>query len=172
MESVRSVRLLDRRSLGGGGEPEPLVRTITTHSESETSAVGREVAATLSAGAVVLLYGDLGAGKTALVRGLAEGLGVAPAEVSSPTFTLVQEYRGGRLTLFHVDLYRLNDPREIDDLGLEEIGADAVLTIEWAEKLEGAARLKPLPSEHIVQVRLTHGDGDTRRLSINDPITQ
>jgi tRNA threonylcarbamoyladenosine biosynthesis protein TsaE len=134
--------------------------------------VGREVAATLSAGAVVLLYGDLGAGKTAFVRGLAEGLGVAPAEVSSPTFTLVQEYRGGRLTLFHVDLYRLNDPREIDDLGLEEIGADAVLTIEWAEKLEGAGRLKPSPSEHIVEVRLTHGDGDTRRLSINDPITQ
>jgi tRNA threonylcarbamoyladenosine biosynthesis protein TsaE len=133
--------------------------------------VGREVAATLSAGAVVLLYGDLGAGKTAFVRGLAEGLGVAPAEVSSPTFTLVQEYRGGRLTLFHVDLYRLNDPREIDDLGLEEIGADAVLTIEWAEKLEGNPRLMPSRSEHIVEVRLTHGDGDTRNLSINYPMT-
>ena len=158
MESVRSVR--------------PLVTTITTHSESETSAVGRELAATLSAGAVVLLHGDLGAGKTAFVRGLAEGLGVAPADVSSPTFTLVQEYRGGRLTLFHVDLYRLNDQREIDDLGLEEIGADAVLTIEWAEKLEGAARLKPWRSEHIVEVRLTHGEGDTRNLSINYPITQ
>jgi tRNA threonylcarbamoyladenosine biosynthesis protein TsaE len=158
VESVRSVR--------------PLVTTITTHSESETSAVGRELAATLSAGAVVLLHGDLGAGKTAFVRGLAEGLGVAPAEVSSPTFTLVQEYRGGRLTLFHVDLYRLDDQREIDDLGLEEIGADAVLTIEWAQKLEGAAWLKPWRSEHIVEVRLTHGEGDTRNLSINYPITQ
>ena len=158
MESGRSVLLL--------------VTTITTHSESETSAVGREVAATLSAGDVVLLYGDLGAGKTAFVRGLAEGLGVAPAEVSSPTFTLVQEYRGGRVTLVHVDLYRLNDPREIDDLGLEEIGADAVLTIEWAEKLKGAARLKPSRSDHVVEVRLTHGDGETRHLSINYPMTQ
>jgi tRNA threonylcarbamoyladenosine biosynthesis protein TsaE len=119
------------------------------------------------------LYGDLGAGKTAFVRGLAEGLGVAPAEVSSPTFTLVQEYRGGRVTLVHVDLYRLNDPREIDDLGLEEIGADAVLTIEWAEKLEGAARLKPLHSEQVVEVRLSHGDGDVRTIDItNSPIRQ
>jgi tRNA threonylcarbamoyladenosine biosynthesis protein TsaE len=148
------------------------VTTITTHSESATSAVGREVAATLSAGAVVLLYGDLGAGKTAFVRGLAEGLGVAPAEVSSPTFTLVQEYRGGRLTLFHVDLYRLNDSREIDDLGLDEITADGVVAVEWADKLEGATRLKPSRSDHIVEVRLTHGDGDTRTLSINYPITQ
>jgi len=133
--------------------------------------VGRELAATLSAGDVVLLYGDLGAGKTAFVRGLAEGLGVAPAEVSSPTFTLVQEYRGGRVTLVHVDLYRLNDPREIDDLGLEEIGADAVLSIEWAEKLDGVARLTSAHSEQIVEVRLSHGDGDIRTIAItNSPI--
>jgi tRNA threonylcarbamoyladenosine biosynthesis protein TsaE len=119
------------------------------------------------------LYGDLGAGKTAFVRGLAEGLGVAPAEVSSPTFTLVQEYRGGRVTLVHVDLYRLDDPREIDDLGLEEIGADAVLSIEWAEKLEGTARLMPSRSEQIVEVRLSHGDGDVRTIAItNSPIRQ
>ena len=133
-------------------------KTITTHSESETSAVGRDVAATLSAGAVVLLYGDLGAGKTAFVRGLAEGLGVAPAEVSSPTFTLVQEYRGGRLTLFHVDLYRLNDPREIDDLGLEEIGADAVLSIEWADRL-------PRPPSEAIRVRIEHAGEEERRIT-------
>jgi tRNA threonylcarbamoyladenosine biosynthesis protein TsaE len=108
----------------------------------------------------VLLFGDLGAGKTAFVRGMAEGLGVAPAEVSSPTFTLVQEYRGGRLPLFHVDLYRLNDPREIDDLGLEEISEAGVLVIEWAEKLRR-------PSPGAVEVRIVHGDGDTRTIGID-----
>jgi tRNA threonylcarbamoyladenosine biosynthesis protein TsaE len=133
--------------------------TITTHSESETSDVGRRLAHTLSAGTVVLLIGDLGAGKTALVRGLAEGLGVAPEEVSSPTFTLMQEYRGGRVALIHVDLYRLNDPREIDELGLEELGLESVLAIEWAEKL-------PRSIADAIEVRIEHGDGDERRLTI------
>jgi len=134
------------------------VPTITTRSESETAAVGRELAATLSAGDVVLLYGDLGAGKTVFVRGLAEGLGVHRDDVSSPTFTLVQEYRGGRLPLFHVDLFRLNDPREIDDLGLDEIAEDGVMAIEWAEKLT------PSRSSKRVSVRIQHGDGDTRTI--------
>jgi len=136
-----------------------VTKTITTRSEEETSAVGRELAATLSAGDIVLLYGDLGAGKTAFVRGLAEGLGVSRDEVSSPTFTLVQEYRGGRLPLFHVDLYRLNDPREIDDLGLEEIAADGVLAIEWAEKI-------PRATVDTTTVRIRHGDGDVRMIDI------
>src|SRR5262245_60446174 len=112
-----------------------LRRTVTAQSEEETAAVGRELAATLRAGSVVLLVGELGAGKTAFVRGLAEGLGVDPTDVSSPTFTLLQEYRGGRLPLLHVDLYRLDDAREIDDLGLDELAADGVLAIEWADKL-------------------------------------
>jgi tRNA threonylcarbamoyladenosine biosynthesis protein TsaE len=133
--------------------------TITTHSETETSDVGRRLAETLQPGSVVLLVGDLGAGKTALVRGLAEGLGVAREEVSSPTFTLMQEYRDGRVPLIHVDLYRLNDPREIDELGLEELGLDSVLAIEWAEKL-------PRPIDGAIEVRIDHGDGDTRRLTI------
>jgi tRNA threonylcarbamoyladenosine biosynthesis protein TsaE len=136
-----------------------LVETLATGSESETAAAGRALASRLSSGSVVLLFGDLGAGKTAFVRGLAEGLGVPPEEVSSPTFTLMQEYRGGRLPLFHVDLYRLNDPREIDDLGLEEIAADGVLAIEWADKL---AR----PIEGAVTVRLAHGDGDVRTITV------
>jgi tRNA threonylcarbamoyladenosine biosynthesis protein TsaE len=139
------------------------VPTITTQSEAETAAVARELAATLRAGDVVLLYGDLGAGKTAFVKGLAEGLGIPREEVSSPTFTLMQEYRGGRLTLFHVDLYRVNDAREIEELGIDEIAADGVLAIEWAEKLEGsagAARLKPSP----YNVTISHGDGDTRQV--------
>ena len=140
---------------------EPRVRQ--SRSEQDTAAIGRELGATLAAGDVVLLHGDLGAGKTAFVRGLAAGLGVDAQEVSSPTFTLVQEYRGGRLPLFHVDLYRLNDPREIDDLGLDEIAEDGVLAIEWADKLPrrfGAA----------VTVRIAHSDGDTRTIQLaNSP---
>lgn len=133
--------------------------TVTTHSQEETAALGRRLADSLAAGSVLLLVGDLGAGKTALVRGLAEGLGVPPDEVSSPTFTLMQEYRGGRVPLIHVDLYRLNDAREIDDLGLEEIGLNGVLAIEWAEKL-------PRPVADAIEVRIDHGDGDERRLTI------
>ena len=152
-----------------------MTKTTTTHSELETAALGRELAAALSAGDVVLLVGDLGAGKTAFVRGLAEGLGVHRDEVSSPTFTLVQEYRGGRLPLFHVDLYRLDDPREIDDLGLDEIADDGVLAIEWADKLAGSARLisdaRLKPSRYMV--RITHGEGDVRTIEItNSPTHQ
>ena len=134
--------------------------TITTHSQAETAAVGRKLASTLVAGSVLLLIGDLGAGKTALVRGLAEGLGLAADDVSSPTFTLMQEYRGGRVPLIHVDLYRLDDAREIDELGLEELGANSVLAIEWAEKL-------PRPIADAVEVRISHGDGDTRTITVS-----
>ena len=138
--------------------------THTTHSEGETAAVGRELARGMKAGDVVLLHGDLGAGKTAFVGGLAEGLGIAREEVSSPTFTLVQEYRGGRLTLFHADLYRLNDPREIDDLGLDEVATEGVLAIEWAEKL-------PAPPPGSIVVQIAHGAGEMRTLIIDYPTT-
>ena len=107
---------------------------VTTDSESGTSAAGERLARVLGAGGVVLLFGELGAGKTAFVRGLARGLGAEPEDVSSPTFTLVQEYRGGRLPLYHVDLYRL-EPAEIADLGLDEmIDGDGVVAIEWADR--------------------------------------
>jgi tRNA threonylcarbamoyladenosine biosynthesis protein TsaE len=135
------------------------VRTVTTHSESETAAVGRALARTLSAGAIVLLFGDLGAGKTAFVRGLAEGLGIDPADVSSPTFTLVQEYRGGRLPLYHVDLYRLR-PVEVDDLGLEELTiAGGVTAIEWPDRL-------PRPFADAIAVRIDQGDESMRTIHI------
>lgn len=133
--------------------------TFTTHSELETAAVGRQLAATMAPGSVVLLFGDLGSGKTAFVRGLGEGLGARADDVTSPTFTLIQEYRGGRLPLFHVDLYRLNDPREVEDLGLDELAADGVLTIEWAEKL-------PRAPAHAISVRIEHREGDTRVIQI------
>lgn len=112
--------------------------TVVTHSEEETGDVAARLAATLAAGDVLLLSGNLGAGKTAFVRGLAAGLGIDPDEVSSPTFALVHEYRGGRLPLYHVDLYRL-ERTATDDLGLEEMGAaDGVLAIEWPDRLTNA----------------------------------
>jgi tRNA threonylcarbamoyladenosine biosynthesis protein TsaE len=133
--------------------------TATTHSEAETAALASEFARSLAAGAVILLSGDLGAGKTAFVRGLAEGLGIDPGLVSSPTFTLIQEYRGGRLPLHHVDLYRLRSI-EVDDLGLDELTLEAGVTaIEWPDRL-------PHEWPSVVHVRIEHGDGDTRTIQI------
>ena len=127
-----------------------------TRSEDETHAVARVLAATLAAGDVVLLSGTLGAGKTAFVRGMAAGLGIDPGEVSSPTFTLIHEYRGGRLILYHADLYRL-DGAATDDLGLEEMGAaDGVLAVEWPERLA-----HDMPAAIPVTIEIT-GDTDRR----------
>ena len=111
--------------------------SFTTTSETETSAAGEALARTLRAGDVVLLFGNLGAGKTAFVRGMARGLGADPDEVSSPTFTIVQEYSGRGPMLYHVDLYRL-EPAEIDDLGLEDlVSSDGIVAIEWADRWRG-----------------------------------
>ena len=139
-----------------------MTKTYITHSEAETARVGFELAPLLPAASVLLLFGDLGAGKTAFVRGLAEALGVDRDQVSSPTFTLVQEYRGGRLVLFHADLYRLDDPREIDDLGLDEIAAGGVLAIEWAEKM-------PRPPDNAIRVSLEHTGETERTITIEAP---
>lgn len=133
--------------------------TVITQSEDETTAAGRSLATRLRAGDVVLLYGNLGAGKTAFVRGLAEGLGIDPQEVSSPTFTIVQHYGGGRVPLLHVDLYRL-EPKEVDDLGLEELGEDSVVAIEWAERL-------PRTPEAAFSVTLTQTADATREIVLN-----
>jgi len=126
-------------------------------SEAETAGVGRTLAGHLRPGMVVLLEGPLGAGKTALVRGLAEGLGCDPADVSSPTFTLIQEYRG-RFPLQHVDLYRLT-PREADDLALDELLEENVVAIEWPDRWRQA----PLDA---IRVTIEPLDESTRRIAV------
>jgi len=135
------------------------VKTIVTHSEAETAAAARRLASTLPRGVVVLLEGELGAGKTAFVRGMAEGLGIDPQEVTSPTFTLVQEYRSGNAVLFHVDLYRLS-AAEADDLGLDEMAEQGrAMAIEWPDRLRTAIG-------DSVRVRISHADGDERIIRI------
>ena len=119
---------------------------ITSRSVDETLAVGERLARELQRGAVLALHGDLGAGKTALVKGLARGLGCR-AEVTSPTFTLIHEYRGGRLPLYHVDLYRLETPAQALAIGLEEyLPGDGVTVIEWPERVRD---LLPAQTWHI-----------------------
>jgi tRNA threonylcarbamoyladenosine biosynthesis protein TsaE len=103
-----------------------------TQSEGETAAVGRAIGRQLAAGDVVLLSGPLGAGKTAFARGLAEGLGCDGDDVSSPTFAIIQEYRG-RIPLQHVDLYRLT-PVEVEDLGLDDLLESSVMAVEWPDR--------------------------------------
>lgn len=133
--------------------------TLVTRSEAETMEAGRQLVAALGAGSIVLLHGPLGAGKTAFVRGLALGLGIAEDDVSSPTFTLVHEYRGGRLPLLHADLYRLPEGTALEDLGLDEIAADGILAVEWPERLAH-------PLAAAVHVRIDVGEGETRTLTI------
>ena len=124
-----------------------------------TTAAGARLAAATQGGDTVALIGDLGAGKTAFVRGLAAGLGIDASEVTSPTFTLIQEYGGGRLPLHHVDLYRLK-PIEVDDLGLDELtSGDGVTAIEWPDRL-------PRPIQDAIQVRIEHGHHDERTIHI------
>jgi len=137
-------------------------RRLVTKSEAETVRLGRSLAADLRAGDVVLLEGVLGAGKTALSRGIASGLGVPEEEVRSPTFTLVNPYRG-RLPVYHVDLYRIAAARDLDELGLEEIlGTDGVAIVEWAERL---AVWRP---PYALVVRIEDRGGSEREIRIED----
>lgn len=133
--------------------------THQSNSEADTRAVAGALATTLTPGAVVLLSGDLGAGKTAFVRGLAEGLGLDPDEVTSPTFTLVHEYRGGRLPLIHVDLYRL-DRSDLDEIGLDQdLAAQGVVAVEWSERL-----MRTIPGA--TRVTISDRGGDSRSIEI------
>ena len=134
-------------------------RTFQTQSEDETIALGERIAAGLPSKAVVLLIGNLGAGKTTLAKGIVKGLGAAePDAVSSPTFTLIHEYSP---KVYHIDLYRLDRPEEVATLGLDEIfDRDAVVLIEWGERF---AKLMP---EARMEIRLVVLEEDSRRIEV------
>ena len=133
-----------------------------SRSEDETAAVASQLAGSFRGGEVVLLTGELGAGKTAFVRGLARGLGADPEEVASPTFVLLTAYPG-RLTLHHADLYRLRGDGDERELGLEELpGPGGVLAVEWAERLQHA------PWRGALRVSLSHAGLDQRTIRIEE----
>src|SRR5690348_4468483 len=116
-----------------------VVREFVTNSAEETIAAGRELSTVFHAGQLTVLRGNLGAGKTTLVKGIAEGFRAAPEEnVTSPTFNLVHEYRGPDVTLFHIDLYRIDTQRELMTLGIDDLRSEpgAILLVEWGEKFD------------------------------------
>jgi tRNA threonylcarbamoyladenosine biosynthesis protein TsaE len=138
------------------------MKTFSTHSSEETTELGRRLSADLKPGSIVLLRGDLGAGKTTMVKGIAEGFQAAKAEdVTSPTFTLIHEYRGPQVTLFHIDLYRIDTQRELDTLALDDLmTSQSILLIEWGEKFERFAK------ERDVEIAIEHRGGDDRVITI------
>ena len=139
-----------------------MTREITTHSAEETIAFGRTLTELLTPPKLVLLRGDLGAGKTTLVKGIASAFEAAAEEdVTSPTFTLVHEYRGPRANLFHIDLYRVDTPRELETLALDDMRSDdSLLLIEWGEKF---ARLQ---QERDLEISFEREGDSQRRIKI------
>ena len=139
-----------------------MIKEFTTRSAEETIALGRRLAAELRPPRLVLLRGELGAGKTTLIKGIAEGFGAARQdEVTSPTFTLVHEYRAPQVNVYHVDLYRVDTPRELETLGLDDLAAgDAVLLIEWGEKFERFRRQRD------VEIALERTGENDRRITV------
>jgi tRNA threonylcarbamoyladenosine biosynthesis protein TsaE len=138
-------------------------REILTRSSEETIAQGREIGARLTPPVLILLSGDLGAGKTTLTKGIAAGLGVAREDdVTSPTFTLVHKYEGST-RVYHVDLYRIEDLHDFETLGLEDIFSEqAVVIVEWPD------RLKLRTDWPIVRIQLEHVAEDTRKILITE----
>lgn len=133
--------------------------TYTTHSPEETEALGQALGRSLKGGEIVAYTGDLGAGKTAFTRGLAKGLGITMA-VTSPTYTLVNEYTGGRLELFHFDMYRLGSSDDLFDIGWEDyLLRGGVCAVEWSENVSDAM-------EDAIWVRIQRLDDDTRSITI------
>jgi len=140
------------------------MNVFETHSAEETTDLGRRLARQLKPGGIVLLRGDLGAGKTTMVKGIAEGLQAADAgDVTSPTFTLIHEYRGPEVTLYHIDLYRIDTQRELDTLALDDLMDEKhILLIEWGEKFDRFAR------ERDAEIAIEHLGGDDRRVTFTD----
>jgi tRNA threonylcarbamoyladenosine biosynthesis protein TsaE len=138
------------------------MRSFTTHSAEETTDLGRRLSADLKPGSIVLLRGDLGAGKTTMVKGIAEGFQAARAEdVTSPTFTLIHEYRGPQVTLYHIDLYRIDTQRELDTLALDDLmSPQSILLIEWGEKFQRFAK------ERDVEIAIEHRGAEDRVITI------
>jgi len=135
-----------------------LFERFHTSSEDETIALGERIAGRLPEKCVVLLSGNLGAGKTTMAKGIAKGLGIEPDEVSSPTFTLIHEYSN---RLYHVDLYRLDDARSVARLGLDELfDRNAVVLIEWGERF-----VELMPDDR-VEIRLTRTGDEQREIEI------
>jgi tRNA threonylcarbamoyladenosine biosynthesis protein TsaE len=139
-----------------------MTREITTESAEETIAFGRTLVEMLAPPKLVLLRGDLGAGKTTLVKGIAAGFQAAEEEdVTSPTFTLVHEYLGPSAKLYHIDLYRIDTPRELETLGLEDLRTEnSLLLIEWGEKFPGLQR------ERDIEISLNRDGENGRKISI------
>ena len=134
---------------------------ITTHSADETQALGQRLAKRLLPGDVIAYFGDLGSGKTALTRGIAQGLGVTDL-VTSPTYTIVNEYLTGRIPLFHFDMYRLGSSDELFDIGWEDyLARGGVCAVEWSENVEDALR----DAIHIT-IEKDPLEPDTRRITI------
>ena len=138
-------------------------REVATHSPEETIALGRTLTEILAPPKLVLLRGDLGAGKTTLVKGIAAAFDAADEEdVTSPTFTLIHEYRGPRANLYHIDLYRIDTPRELETLGLDDLRSDnSILLIEWGEKFPSLVR------ERDVEIVLEREGENRRRIQIS-----
>jgi len=138
------------------------MKVFETHSAEETTQLGRQLAAELKPGSIVLLRGELGVGKTTMVKGIAEGWNAAQAEdVTSPTFTLIHEYRGPEITLYHIDLYRIDTQRELDTLALDDLmDPKSILLIEWGEKFERFVK------ERETEIVIEHQGSDERRISL------
>lgn len=149
--------------MGPETKPDTLLREVTTQSPEDTIAFGRTLAELLAPPKLVLLRGDLGAGKTTLVKGIAAAFKAASEEdVTSPTFTLIHEYRGRRANLYHIDLYRIDTPRELDTLALDDLrGENSILLIEWGEKFARFVR------ERDVEILLERAGENARRIRVS-----